>query len=134
MLLVRPLCYLKSTGDRGVAHIILVRVLLLVLVLAAVVVVVVVIVFIVLVLEFALEVILVDLLENESLAGEPVDRTRDELLLDVLAKLVVQLETLLDILGSDLVLVGRGLGRGEEVEEGFGRDSLLDDTGLFCGY
>ena len=66
----------------------------------------------------------------QGLAGEPVNGAGDELLLDVLTKLVVELETLLDVGGGVVVLVLRGLGWVEEVEERLCRNRLLDDTGL----
>jgi hypothetical protein len=53
----------------------------------------------------------------QSLASEPVDGTGDELLLDVLAELVVELETLLDVRGSIVLLILWGRGWVEEVEE-----------------
>jgi hypothetical protein len=52
----------------------------------------------------------------QSLASEPIDRAGNELFLDVLTELVVELETLLDV-GGSIVLVLRGLGWVEEVEE-----------------
>lgn len=64
-----------------------------------------------------------DLFERKSLTGEPIDGPRDQLLLDVLAKLVVQLQTLLNLraylifLIFFVIVIGRRLGRGEEVEE-----------------
>lgn len=76
------------------------------------------------------KVILIKLLESEGLAGEPVDRARNQFLLDILAKLVVELQPLFNIGGSLVVIIRRGLRRREEVEEGFGRDGLLDDAGL----
>jgi hypothetical protein len=71
-------------------------------------------------------------LELTSLAGEPVDGTGNELLLDVLTELVVELQALLEIQGVLVLLieVGRGLGGSEEVEEAFRGNSALDDTGL----
>ena len=57
------------------------------------------------------------------------------LALGILAELVVQLQPDLDVRhGVALVVIaGRG-GRREEVEEGFRRDRLLDDTGLLGVY
>lgn len=110
-------------GDLAVATYLLIRLVLVPVVTEVIL------LLIVLVLEFAL-VVVVELLELKSLAGEPVDSTGDELLLDILAELVVQLQTLLDV-GRDLVIiVGRGLGWREKVEEGLGRDRLLDNAGL----
>jgi len=83
------------------------------------------------VLEVALLHFLIQLLELKSLSSEPINRTGDELLLDILSQLIVEFKTFLDIRCSIIVvLVCRCLWRREEVEEGFGRDSLLDNTGL----
>ena len=107
-------------------HVVLLRLLLIVTVLAEVVILIVILVELILI-----QVVLVYLLKGQSLAGEPVDRTRDELLLDVLTKLVIQFQALLNVgRGVILVILGWCLGRREEVEEGFGRDRLLDDTSL----
>jgi hypothetical protein len=47
----------------------------------------------------------------KSLASEPVDSTRDELLFDVLSQLVVKLEAFLDVTCSVVViLISRSLG------------------------
>ena len=86
------------------------------------------IVFIILVLKLRIIGILI-LLKLQGLASEPINGARDKLLLDVLAKLVVKLETLLDVGRSILVLVWSSRGA-EEVEEGLSGDRLLDDTGL----
>jgi hypothetical protein len=83
-----------------------------------------------LVVKFLVQVILVDLLIGQGLAREPVNGTRDKLLLDVFAQLVVELETVLDVERGLLVVLCRGLRRREEVEERLGRDGLFDDTGL----
>ena len=69
----------------------------------------------------------------QSLAGEPVDRTGNELLLDILTELVVKLETLLDV-GGSIVVVLRGVGWVEEVEERLCGDGLLDNAGLLSVY
>jgi hypothetical protein len=53
----------------------------------------------------------------QSLTSEPVDGTRDELLLDVLTELVVELELGLNVVLDLLVILGRGAGGVEEVEE-----------------
>jgi len=53
----------------------------------------------------------------QSLTGEPVDGTGNELLLDVLTELVVKLELGLDVVLDIFVLLGRGAGGVEEVEE-----------------
>lgn len=116
--------FLLRLGDLAVATYLLIRLVVLVPVVTEVI-----LLLIVLVLEFAL-VVVIELLELKSLAGEPVDSTGDELLLDILAELVVQLQTLLDV-GRDLVIiVGRGLGWREKVEERLGGDRLLDNAGL----
>lgn len=52
----------------------------------------------------------------KSLAGEPVNGAGNELLFDVLTKLVVELETLLNV-GGGVVIVLWGLGWVKEVEE-----------------
>jgi len=72
------------------------------------------------------------LLVAERLAGEEVDRARDDALLEVLADLVVELEALLDVFVDVLVVVvlGRQLGWAEEGEERLGRDDLFDDARL----
>jgi hypothetical protein len=107
------------------AYIILVRLLLLIIILVIVLI----IVLVVLIIK-VLEVILIVLLESEGLAGEPIDGAGNELLLDVLPELVVELETLLDVGSSIVVILNRGLGRGEEVEERLCRNGLLDNAGL----
>jgi hypothetical protein len=81
-----------------------------------------------------LQVVLIELLERKGLAREPVDRPGNELLLDVLAELVVELQALLNIRGGIVILIVRGLGRREEVEEGLGGNSLLDNAGLLGGW
>lgn len=80
------------------------------------------------------KVILIQLLKGEGLASEPVDGTRDQLLLNVLSQLVVELEALLNVGSGIVVILGRGLGGREEVEEGFGRDRLLDNASLLGGF
>ena len=107
------------------AYIILVRLLLIFIILVIILI----IVLVVLIIK-VLEVILIELLESEGLAGEPVDGAGNELLLDVFPELVVELETLLDVGSSIVVVLNRGLGWGEEVEERLCGDGLLDDTGL----
>lgn len=78
-----------------------------------------------------LKVVIRELLKGKSLTGEPVDGAGNELLLDVLTELVIQLETLLDIgLSILLIVVAGSLRRGEEVEERLGGNSLLDNAGL----
>jgi len=109
----------------GCAYIIVLRLILIIVILADIV-----IVFIILVIELALEIILVEFLKGKGLASEPVDGAGNELLLDILTELVVELQTLLDIGSSIVILIGRGLGRREEVEERLGRYRLLDDTRL----
>lgn len=107
-------------------YIILVGLLILVTVLAEVV-------LVVIILKvFLVKVLLVHLLEGQSLSGEPVDGAGDQLLLDVLTELVVELEALLNVGGSIIVLLAWCVGWGEEVEEGLGGNGLLDDTRLFC--
>lgn len=91
-----------------------------------------VIVLVILVLELAI-ILLIKLFECECLACEPIDRTRDEFLLNVLAQLVIKLQALLDVGSGVIVVVARGLGRREEVEEGVSRDRLLDDARLLGG-
>lgn len=97
---------------RRVAYIVLLRFILLIMVLVVVVIIILIVVF----LELALEFVVVQLFKGKSIACEPVDRAGNEFLLDVLAKLVVQLETLFDVRRS-IVVFCRGLRRGEEVEE-----------------
>jgi len=53
----------------------------------------------------------------QSLTSEPVDGTGNELLLDVLTELVVELELGLNVVLNLLVVLGRGAGGVEEVEE-----------------
>ena len=53
----------------------------------------------------------------QSLTSEPVDGTGNQLLLDVLTELVVELELGLNIVLNLLVILGRGAGGVEEVEE-----------------
>lgn len=92
-------------------YVILIGLLVLVTVLAQVV-------LIIIVLKvFLVEVLLVHLLESEGLSGEPIDRAGNQLLLDVLTKLVVELEALLNVRGGVIVLLTWCVGWGEEVEE-----------------
>ena len=79
------------------------------------------------------EVVLIELLKGEGLASEPVDGPGNQLLLDVLTELVVELQAVLNIRGSIIIIVRRRLRGREEVEEGLGRDRLLDDAGLLGG-
>ena len=90
-------------------------------------------ILILLVLEFCL-VEFVKLLELQRFASEPINGTRDQLFLDVLAELVVEFETLLDIRGRILVVFCRWLGWREKVEEGLARDSFADNASLLGVY
>ncbi len=72
---------------------------------------------IVLLIECVLNLLVIELFVGQGLAGKPVDSTRDELLLDILAQLVVDLEALLDVGSRIFVFLCGRLGRGEEVEE-----------------
>jgi len=84
-----------------------------------------------LVLKVALLHFFVQFLELKSLSSEPIDRTGDELLLDILSQLIVQFEAFLNIRCSIIVvLVCGSLWWREEVEEGLRGDGLLNDTGL----
>ena len=84
-------------------------------------------VLIILILELILIQVVKALLELQRLTGEPVDGTRDELLLDVLTQLVVQLKLSLDVVVDLLVVViAWWLGWVEEVEEGWSGNGLLD--------
>lgn len=93
----------------------IVRLLLLVAIIAKLI-----LILVVLIFKFAL-VEVFDIFILKSLAGEPVDSTGDELLFDVLTKLVVELEALLNVRGDTgslvIVLVLGGLGWVKEVEE-----------------
>ena len=93
------------------------------------------IILVILVVEFTIHVI-AKTLELTGLAGEPIDGARDELLLDVLAELVIELEALLnvEVVLIILIKVRRGLGGREEVEEALRGNSSLDDTGLLGVY
>lgn len=116
-------------GDVRKPYIVLIALILIILVLAGIL-----IILVIFIVELGvLEVLLIELLEGEGLASEPVDSTGNELLLDILTKLVVELKTLLDIGGGGLIIIGRSLRRGEEVEERLGRDGLLDNAGLLGG-
>lgn len=92
-------------------------------------------VLIVLIIELALLEVIIHLLKLKSLSSEPVDGTWNELLLDVLAELVVELQALLDV-GGGIVIILLSWDRwwGEEVEERLGWDGLLDDAGLLGVY
>jgi hypothetical protein len=52
---------------------------------------------IILILKVTLLKLVIELFKLESLASKPVNRTRNELLLDILSKLVVQFKAFLDI-------------------------------------
>lgn len=108
------------------SYVFFVRLLVLIAVLAQVILVV------ILVEVLLVKVILVQLLKCESLSSKPVDSTRNQLLLDVLAELVVELQALLDVGSSVVVILGRCLGGREEVEEGLGGDGLLHNASLLC--
>lgn len=93
------------------------------------------------VLVVVLKLILIVLLIAQGLAGEVVDGAGDDLLLEVLAELVVDLEAgveLLELLLVDVTLLELlarwGLRRLEEVEERVGGDDLADDTSAARGY
>jgi hypothetical protein len=85
-------------------------------------------VFVILVLKLSLFKV-VQLLELEGFACEPVDSTGNQLLLNILSELVIQLKTLLNVGGTGFI-IGWRLRWGEEVEEGFARYGLTDYTGL----
>lgn len=87
-------------------------------------------VLIVLIFELALVEVL-EVLVLEGLASEPVDGAGDELLLDVLTELVVELEALLDVGSSIVIVLGRAWGV-EEVKERLCGNGLLNDAGLLC--
>jgi hypothetical protein len=73
------------------------------------------------------------LLESQSLSSEEIDSTGDNSFLEVFTDLVIEFELLVEVFFDRNVgsIVGRGrFGRREEGEEGFGRDSLLDNSGL----
>jgi hypothetical protein len=74
--------------------------------------------FIIVILEVALLQFILELLELQGLTGEPINSAGNELLLDIFAKLIVQLKALLDIRCSIIVifLCWRFRGR-EEVEK-----------------
>jgi hypothetical protein len=109
--------------------------LIIVLILVVFITLVIIVIEIVLILEVVLVEVIEALLKLQCLTREPIDGTRDELLLDVLTELVVELELLLDLLVYLIILVRRRRCWVEEVEEGRGRDGLLDDAGLLgvCG-
>jgi hypothetical protein len=67
--------------------------------------------FVVFIFKISLLHVIIQLLKLKSLASEPVDSTRDELLFDVLSQLVVKLEAFLDVTCSVVViLISRSLG------------------------
>lgn len=91
----------------------------------------VVVLFIIIILKVTLLQIVIQLLKLQGLTSEPVNCTRDELLLDIFSQLVVELETLFDIRrGIIVILIRGGLGWREEVEERLGWYSLSDNPGL----
>ena len=94
--LVIILCLVKS-ALRTHLVIILVFVVLITLV--------VLVILIIFVLKLVLVKVVQTLLELQRLASEPVDRTWDKLLLDVLAELVVELKLRLDLLVNVLILI-----------------------------
>lgn len=89
-----------------------------------------VVVLIFIILEFVPFHIITQFFVLKSLAGKPVNCTRDELLLDIFSQLVVKFKSLFDIRRDSLVVVRRGLRRGEEIEKGFCRHGYLDDPSL----
>jgi hypothetical protein len=79
--------------------------------------------------------ILIEFLKLKSLTSKPVNSAGNELLLDVLAQLIVEFKTLLDIARSIIVVIVRWcLGRRKEVEEGLSWYCLLNNPGLLCVY
>jgi hypothetical protein len=108
-------------------HIVIVGLFLLVMVLILIILV----VFVIVLIEFSVEVILVvKFLKRQGISSEPIDGTRNQLLLDILTKLVIKLKTFLDVRSGILIILRGCLGGREEVEERLRRDSLLDDAGL----
>ena len=92
-------------------------------------------IFIILIFEVTLLEVIVHLLKLKSLAGEPVNSTWDELLLDILTKLVIQLKALLNIRSDVIVvLLSWSLWWREEVEERLSWNGLLDNAGLLGVY
>lgn len=61
-------------------------------------------ILVVLVIEVA-EIVLIDLLESEGLTREPINGPGDQLLLDILPELVVELQAILNIRGSVVIIV-----------------------------
>ncbi|KAK8432792.1 hypothetical protein IWX49DRAFT_105021 [Phyllosticta citricarpa] len=116
--------YLREIVDVKQLTYLLVRLVIVIPVIAEVV-----FLLVVLILEFAL-VVVIHLLKLESLAGEPVNGARNELLLNVLAELVVELEALLNVRRDLVIVFARSLGWRKEVEERLGGNRLLDDAGL----
>lgn len=108
----------------GKAYIFLRLLLILITVIAKIVIVLIIVLVIVILLK------IIQFLEGQSLSGEPVDSTRDQLLLDILAELVVKLQALFDVRSGGIVVFGGSFGWGEEVKEGLRRNCLLDNTGL----
>ena len=88
----------------------LVRVVLFVVVVAVIV------ILVVLVLKVVF-LVLVQLLEGQGFAREPVNSPRDELFLDVFAELIIELQPLLDVVFFRIIIVGWWLRRTEEVEK-----------------
>jgi len=74
--------------------------------------------------------------ELKSFTGVPVNGARDKLLFDVFTKVIVELQSLLKFsVGIVVVIVTRErFGGVEEIEETFGRDSPLNNTGLLGIY
>jgi len=95
-----------------VAHLFFLRLLVFITVIAFILV-----VFIVFVLELALLVIKIDAFMRKCFTSEPVNSTWDQLLLDLFANLVVQLQPLFDVFSDLFLFVLRWLWRREEVEE-----------------
>lgn len=102
------------------------RIILIILVLTQIIIV----ILIIFVLKIGFIQIVAERLELQRLTCEPIDGTRNELLLDVLAERVVELQALFDVGCSIVILVRWRLGRREEVEKGVRWDGLLDNAGL----
>lgn len=74
--------------------------------------------------------VVTQLFELKCLACKPINGAGNKLFFDVFAKLVVELKTLLNVGGNSIVVICGGLRRREEVEEGLGGDSNLDNASL----
>ena len=61
--------------------------------------------------------VFVQLLESQGFARKPVNSPRDELFFDVFAELIIELQSLLDVIFLGIILVGWRLRGIEEVEE-----------------